>query len=342
MTSTCCVLMKVRSFRSIPRQSLCRHLSTRVLTHEDNSNTSGNASKTNSDIRAMRSQMFSEEKKRQLSLIRRVEKINVEYTGIPENCTLYMNKELSSPNNCAMHMKSNIKTLAALALVNGEVWDMNRPLEADCALQFLKFRDSDPRLLNKAFWRTGSFLIGYVFDRAFKDEHRVNVIRFPSNPVVEDGYFCCDLDLGSMSSWQPLPDELKAVSMIGSCLAKEESNFERLEVDEKLALEMFKDNEYKCRQIPEIAKSSSSGSRVTLYRLKDYVDVTTGPLIASTFFISMYNIVKVFHMKCPVNGDITRVQGIAMPPELQIHYKAYELLLERAQRMGVEDPYRES
>lgn len=46
-------------------------------------------------------------------------------------------------------MKSNIKTLAALALVNGEVWDMHRPLESDCSLEFLKFRDSEPAQLNK-------------------------------------------------------------------------------------------------------------------------------------------------------------------------------------------------
>lgn len=46
-------------------------------------------------------------------------------------------------------MKSNIKTLAALALVNGEVWDMHRPLESDCSLEFLRFRDSEPAQLNR-------------------------------------------------------------------------------------------------------------------------------------------------------------------------------------------------
>ncbi|XP_048772766.2 39S ribosomal protein L39, mitochondrial-like isoform X2 [Ostrea edulis] len=314
---SCCVLMKVRSLGSISRQSLCKHLCTRAAKHEDNNSKGSNAPKTNADIRAARNHMFSEEKKRQLSLIRRVEKIKVEYYGIPESCTLWMNKDLSSPYNCAMHMKSNIKALAALAVVNGEVWDMHRPLESECSLQFLKFRDNDPELLNKAFWRTGSFLIGYIFDRAFKDSHRVNVIRFPSNPVVEDGYFCCDLDLGSMNSWQPLPDEMRALSMLGTSLAKEDSVFERLEVDEKLALEMFKDNEYKCDQIPAIAKSSATGSKVTLYRFRDYVDLTSGPLVASSLFISQYNIVKMFPMKCSVNGDIVRVQGIALPPELQ-------------------------
>ena len=35
----------------------------------------------------------------------------------------------------------------------------------------------------QACWRTGSFIIGYIFDRALKDENHVDVIRFHSNPV---------------------------------------------------------------------------------------------------------------------------------------------------------------
>lgn len=40
-------------------------------------------------------------------------------------------------------MKSNIKILVVLVLVNGEVWDMYRFLESDCFLEFFKFRDSE-------------------------------------------------------------------------------------------------------------------------------------------------------------------------------------------------------
>ena len=46
--------------------------------------------------------MFDEEKDRQLALVKRVEKIQVQYKGLPENCTLLMNKNLSTPYNCAM------------------------------------------------------------------------------------------------------------------------------------------------------------------------------------------------------------------------------------------------
>ena len=48
-----------------------------------------------------RSKLFSQEKQRQIDLIKRVEKIKVNYCGIPEDGTLYMNKDLSTPFNVA-------------------------------------------------------------------------------------------------------------------------------------------------------------------------------------------------------------------------------------------------
>ena len=33
---------------------------------------------------------------------------------------------------------------SVLAKVNDQIWDMNRPLENDCELRFLHFKDADP------------------------------------------------------------------------------------------------------------------------------------------------------------------------------------------------------
>ena len=41
---------------------------------------------------------------------------------------------------------------SALALVNGEPWDMHRPLEADCELKFLHFKDENPDHCNKVIF----------------------------------------------------------------------------------------------------------------------------------------------------------------------------------------------
>jgi hypothetical protein len=49
-----------------------------------------NGALTNAQIRQKRSQMFDHEKKRQLNMIPRLEKIEVQYQGVPEDATLIL------------------------------------------------------------------------------------------------------------------------------------------------------------------------------------------------------------------------------------------------------------
>lgn len=70
---------------------------------------------------------------------------------------------------------------SVLALVNdSKLWDMHRPLVDDCTLRFLHFQDDDPFHVNKAFWRSCSFLLGAVIESAFKDNIEVTLHSFPS------------------------------------------------------------------------------------------------------------------------------------------------------------------
>jgi large subunit ribosomal protein L39 len=70
---------------------------------------------------------------------------------------------------------------SALAKVNGQIWDMHRPLEADSQLTFLHFKDTDPTELNLAYWRSCAFILGYVLEKSFKDTVCVELIS-PTNP----------------------------------------------------------------------------------------------------------------------------------------------------------------
>lgn len=54
--------------------------------------------------RARRSHLFSREQKRQREDVGRVEKIEIQYKGTPEEVTLAMNKGISTPYNCAQRM----------------------------------------------------------------------------------------------------------------------------------------------------------------------------------------------------------------------------------------------
>ena len=101
---------------------------------------------------------------------------------------------------------------------------------------------------------------------------------------VASGSFVYDIDLGG-HEWQPTKEELMVLSAKMHKLAEEEIPFERLVVDVNLAQDMFSDNEHKKKQIPNIAKKSPSGTSVTLYRVKDHVDISGGPMVANTNFL---------------------------------------------------------
>jgi len=69
---------------------------------------------------------------------------------------------------------------SALARVNGKLWDMHRPFEENCELEFLQTKDADPYHVNKAFWRGCSMILGAVAQKAFKDNIGCELHSFPS------------------------------------------------------------------------------------------------------------------------------------------------------------------
>lgn len=58
-------------------------------------------SSTRDSIRKYQNELFNLEKKRQRDAVGRIEKIEVRFLGLPEDTTLVMNKDLSTPYNCA-------------------------------------------------------------------------------------------------------------------------------------------------------------------------------------------------------------------------------------------------
>lgn len=70
---------------------------------------------------------------------------------------------------------------AAVALLNGDtLWHMHKPIPDSCKLELLHFTIEQPALVNKAFWRTCSFILGAVASNAFKDNVNLQLHSFPS------------------------------------------------------------------------------------------------------------------------------------------------------------------
>ena len=62
---------------------------------------------SNKEVQKKRIYLFDQEVKRQKSLIADIEKIRVNYTGLPEEVNLVMNKYISTPYDCAQRKLYN-------------------------------------------------------------------------------------------------------------------------------------------------------------------------------------------------------------------------------------------
>jgi len=290
---------------------------------------------SNEQARLKRSKMFEEERQRQINIIPRLEKIEVQYQGQPESATLILNRGLSTPYDVAQHVAEMLMDRSALALVNGQIWDMHRPLEEDCTIELLHFHIDDPFHVNRAFWRSCSFLLGAAIDSAFRDDVTVHLHSFPA-PNVASGSFVTDVDLGLGHSWDPTREELMVFSAQMHRLAERNLPFQRLSVDASLALEMFSDNPLKHSQIPSIAGAGGRGeNKVTLYKVGDHVDMSGGPMVGDTTFLGRRCTVPAAHKVMQGELPLYRFQGVALPKGVYLNHFAYSVLEKRAARLNM-------
>uniref|UniRef100_A0A8D8RGI0 Large ribosomal subunit protein mL39 n=1 Tax=Cacopsylla melanoneura TaxID=428564 RepID=A0A8D8RGI0_9HEMI len=275
--------------------------------------------------------LFNAEFKRQQNAVGRIEKINVVYKGVPEDAELIMNKNLSTPYNCAQHLSEMLCNRSVLALVDGvKLWDMHRPLESDCELQLLHFYDTDPYHCNRTFWRSCSIMLGSVLSRVFKEDVQVALHSFPS-PNVKSGSFIYDVEL-SLPDWNPTPAELRVLSAEMVKLAYEELPFERLSIGQDLAEELFQHNRHKLEQIPSIVQQSLDG-KVIVYRIKDHIDISRGPMMSNTNHLGRCTIASAHRIETDI-GLLYRFQGVALPRAVKLNHFAYGIIEDRCKKLN--------
>ncbi|XP_067849465.1 39S ribosomal protein L39, mitochondrial [Heptranchias perlo] len=284
-----------------------------------------------------RSYLFDKEKERQRDLVPRIEKIEVKVVGKSNPGTVFiMNKGLSTPYNCAMHISEWCLKRSILALVDGEIWDMYKPLNKSCDIQFLTFKDENPEEVNKAYWRSCAMMMGYVLESAFKDEYNIQLLRAPEVPVIS-GAFCYDVVLdGRLDDWTPSVENLHSLTKEAHRLIHKDLPFESLEVAPKVAMEMFQENKHKLAAIEEQA-SLHPNKLVKLYRCGDFVDVNDGPHISRTSICSQYEITAAHNLNTTTqSGLVRRFQGISLPLHLKTLFSVWGRLRQRSQKLVTE------
>lgn len=289
---------------------------------------------------SVRREIFDKEFDCQLqSNSRRLEKITVECDHLSQKLTLTMNKNISSPLDCAKHIQEYLIGKSVLALVNGRLYDMSRPLTGNCELRFLDFHSDNCYQINMAFWRSCSFLTNWILENCFHDDFRINLCSFPS-PNLKSGSFVCDVQIKYKNSADFDPNILKSLNLRSISNAARKliflnHNFIPLVVSQQVAETIFADSPLKLKQIPCIIENlehKNLPSRISLYKVGDHVDICQGPLISSTCHIGRYKITAMFPIDSEDYGRLYRFQGIAIPHQLPTHHTTFDLLSHRAQQ----------
>ncbi|XP_044298296.1 39S ribosomal protein L39, mitochondrial isoform X2 [Varanus komodoensis] len=293
-------------------------------------------------IAQLRNDLFAKEKERQLSLFPRIEKIEVKYVGKSHPGAVFiMNKGLSTPYSCAMHLSEWHCKRSVLALVDGQYWDMYKPLTHSCEIQFLTFKDEDPDEVNKAYWRSCAMILGCVLEQAFKEEYSVTLVRAPEVPVIS-GAFCYDVILDSrLDDWKPSAESFRSLTRDVHKLIQKDLAFEMLDVDAKVALEIFQHNKFKLDIVEQRASQNPEG-RVRVQRFGDFVDIGEGPHIPRTSFCYQYDVTAAHNLQSSQSELLRRFQGVSVPIHLKLHHTLWHRLRERSQKLVSEDRAKEA
>ncbi len=201
--------------------------------------------------------------------------------------------------------------------VNGEIWDLSRPIEKDSSIKIFTWNDKGGKY---AFWHSSAHLFAEALEALYPG------VKFGIGPPIENGFYY-DVDLGDRTFGD---DDLKKVETKMIELARKNSVFVRKDVSKADALDFFekKGDPYKV----ELLQALQDGS-ITFYEQGNFTDLCRGPHIPNTGFIKaikLMNVAGAYWRGDEKNKMLTRVYGITFPKAKEL--EEYLHMLEEAKK----------
>jgi threonyl-tRNA synthetase len=207
------------------------------------------------------------------------------------------------------------KVLAAR--VNGEVWDLSRPILHNASLQLLTWEDTDGK---STFWHSSAHLMAEAVEILFPG------VKFWVGPSVEKGFYY-DIDFGDKKVTE---EDLVVIQKKMAELAKANNVFARKEISKQDAVSYFtnKGDGYKL----DLLSGLEDGS-ITLYTQGNFTDLCRGPHIPHTGFIKAIQLMSIagaYWKGDEKNKQLTRIYGVSFPSQKELD--EYLAMLEEAKK----------
>jgi threonyl-tRNA synthetase len=223
----------------------------------------------------------------------------------------------TSSMDIAKSISEGLARKVLVANVNGEVWDLNRPINNDATFQLLTWNDIAGK---STFWHSSAHLMAEAIESMFPG------VKFWVGPALENGFYY-DVDFGGNDIKE---EDLRKLEVKMAELAKKNQSYVRQEISKADAIKYFSDkgDEYKLDLL-----SGLQDGNITLYTQGDFTDLCRGPHIPNTGFIKgikLMSIAGAYWKGDEKNKMLTRIYGVTFPSQKELD--EYLILLEEAKK----------
>lgn len=205
-----------------------------------------------------------------------------------------------------------------VASVNGQLYDLSRPINQDSSIELHKWEDPQAK---KAFWHSSAHLMAEALQSLYPG------IKFGFGPATENGFFY-DVDPGQDNTIKE--GDLAAIEKKMLELARQNNEFVRREVSKQEAISIFNatNQTYKVEHISDLDESN-----ITTYTQGSFTDLCAGPHIPNTGAIKAIKLTAVagaYWRGNENNPQLTRIYGITFPKQKMLD--EYLTILEEAKK----------
>lgn len=226
-------------------------------------------------------------------------------------------EESVSSMDIAKSISEGLARKVLAAKVNGQIWDLARPVNNDVSVQLLTWNDIEGK---STFWHSSAHLMAEALEALYPG------VKLGIGPAIEKGFYY-DIDLGDR---QITEEDLRNVEVKMAELSKNNSVYQRKSVSKEDAIKYFteKGDEYKL----ELIEGLKDGE-ITFYSQGNFTDLCRGPHIPNTGFIKAVKLTSIAGAYW--RGDekrkmLTRIYGVTFPNQKELD--EYVLLLEEAKK----------
>lgn len=221
----------------------------------------------------------------------------------------------------AQSISAGLAKAVVAAEIDGQVWDLTRPITKDVSFKLLKFEDDNGK---KTFWHSSAHLMAEALESLYPG------VKFGIGPPIEAGYYY-DVDLGGRKFSD---DEMVTLEKKMLELAAKDNKYVRTEVSKADAVKYFteKNDEYKLELIDGL-----NDGEITFYQQGEFTDLCRGPHIPSTGLIKAVKILSIagaYWRGDESRQQLTRIYGVTFPKQalLDEHMRLLEEAKKRDHR----------